>query len=76
MLREGAEEAVHSLNAGKVPGVDSIPSELLKNGGEAAATVPTVIRRMIWETRPGMAEGFGTVVRHTYTSVRTIAPPA
>ena len=31
--REEVEEAVRSLKAGKSPGVDNIPSELLKNGG-------------------------------------------
>ena len=41
VLREEAEEAVYSLKAGKSPGVDKIPSELLKAGGEATITVLT-----------------------------------
>ena len=43
MLKEGVEEAVLSLKAGKSPGVDNIPSELLKNGGKATIIVLTVI---------------------------------
>ena len=38
MLREEAEEAVRSLQAGKFPGVDNIPFELIKNGDEATTT--------------------------------------
>ena len=37
VLREEVEEAMHGLKAGNSPGVDSIPSELLTNGGEATA---------------------------------------
>ena len=43
MLKEEVEEAVRNPKAGKSPGVDNIPSELLKNGGETAPTVLTVI---------------------------------
>ena len=50
MLREEAKEAVRSLKAGKSPGMDNIPSELFKNGGEAA-TVLTAICQKIWETK-------------------------
>ena len=42
VLREEIEGAVHSLKAGMSPGVDNIPSEPLKNGGEAR-TVSTAI---------------------------------
>ena len=48
VLREEVEEAVHSLKAGKSPGVDNIPSELLKNGDEATTTVLTAICQKIW----------------------------
>ena len=41
VLKEGVEEAVLSLKAGKSPGVDNDPSQLLKNEGEATRTVPT-----------------------------------
>ena len=51
MLGEEVEEAVHSLKAGKSPGVDNIPSELLRNGGEATTTVMTAICQTISETK-------------------------
>ena len=47
VLREEVEEAVCSLKAGKSSGVDNIPSELLKNGGEATTTVLTAICQKI-----------------------------
>ena len=51
MLREVVEEAVRSLKSGKSEGVDNIPSELLKNGGEATTTVLTTICQKILETK-------------------------
>ena len=45
MLGEEADEAMRSLKTGKSLGVDNIPSELLKNGGEATATVLKAIYR-------------------------------
>ena len=51
MLKEEAEEAVCSLKAGKSPGVDNIPSELLKNGVEATPTVLKAICKNIWKTK-------------------------
>ena len=48
MLGEEVEEAVRSLKAG----VDIIPSELLKNGGDAITmSVLTAICQKIWETK-------------------------
>ena len=41
------EEVVRNPRAGKYPGVDNIPSELLKNGGETTTTVLTVICQKI-----------------------------
>ena len=41
VLKEGVTEVVPSLNAGKSTGVDKLPSELLKNGGETTTTVLT-----------------------------------
>ena len=41
VLREEVEEAVHSLKAGKSPGVDTNSSELLNNGCEATTTALT-----------------------------------
>ena len=49
VLMEEVKEAVHSLKAGKSPGVDNmdnIPSELFRNGGEATTTVLTAICRI------------------------------
>ena len=51
MLRKAVEEAVRGLKTGKSPGVDSIPSELLQNGGEATTTVLTVMCQKIWEMK-------------------------
>ena len=55
MLREEVEEVVHSLKAGKSPGVD-ISSELLKNGGEARITVLAAIRQKILEMKEWIKE--------------------
>ena len=51
VLREEVEEAVPRLKAGKSPGVDNIPSELLKNGGDATTTVLTALCQKIRETK-------------------------
>ena len=51
MLREEVEEVVHSLKAGKSPGVDNFPCELLKIGSEETTSVPTAICKKIWETK-------------------------
>ena len=51
MLREEVKEVVHSLKAEKSPGVDNIPSDLLKNGGEATTTVLTTICQKILVTK-------------------------
>ena len=50
VLREEVEEAVRNPRAGKSPGVDNIPSDLSKNGGETT-TVLTVICQNIWEMK-------------------------
>ena len=47
---------MRSLKAGKSPGVDNIPSELLNNGGEATTTVVTAICQKIWETKEWLKE--------------------
>ena len=51
VLREEVEEAVHSLKAGQSPRVDIIPSELLKNGGEATTTALTAMCQKVLETK-------------------------
>ena len=45
------EEVVRNPRAGKYPGVDNIPSELLRNGGETTTAVLTVIRQKIGDTK-------------------------
>ena len=50
VLREEADEVVRNPRAGKSPGVDNIPSELRKDGGETT-TVLTVICQNIWEMK-------------------------
>ena len=50
ILRDEVEQAVNSLKHGKSAGVDNIPSELIKNGGEAMIDALTVICNKIWET--------------------------
>ena len=50
ILREEVELAVKSLKHGKAAGVDNIPSELLKSGGEAMIDALTSICNKIWET--------------------------
>ena len=47
---------MHILKAGKSPGVDNIPTELLKNGGEATATVLTALCKKIWEMKECLKE--------------------
>ena len=51
MLREEVEEAVRNPREGKSPGVDNIPSVLLKNEGETTPTVLTVMYQKIWEMK-------------------------
>ena len=51
VLRGEVEEAVSNPKAGKSPGVDNIPSDLFKNGGETTPTVLTVICQTIRETK-------------------------
>ena len=60
MLREEVVEVVRSLKAGKSPGVDNIPSELLKNGGDMPEDLGD----------EGMAEGVDTIAHHTFTKER------
>ena len=44
------EAAVQSLNKGKSAGVDNIPAELVRAGGEDVITAPTTICNKIWQT--------------------------
>ena len=71
------EEAVHSLKAGKSPGVDNILSELLKNGGEATTIVLKAIHaRRSGRQRNGRRGGRNYHRKAISSNVRTIAPSA
>ena len=50
-LRAEVEEAVRSLKIGKSPGIDNIPAELWKQGGQESIKVLTHICQKIWETK-------------------------
>ncbi|GFR70089.1 endonuclease-reverse transcriptase [Elysia marginata] len=49
--RPELEAAVKSLKLGKAPGVDNIPSELLKAGGEEVNNIPTALCQRIWNEK-------------------------
>ena len=51
VLKEEVEAAVRSLKIGKSPGVDNIPSELLKSGGEETVKALTALCQKIWEEK-------------------------
>ena len=76
-LREEVEESVHSLKAGKSSEIDTISSELLKNGSEAT-TVLTVTCQKIWEMKEWPKEWIQSLVipQATSSNVRTIVPSA
>ena len=63
MLREEAEEVVHSLKARK-SGADNIPAELLKNEDKETTAVLTVICQMIWETMKRPKEWIQSLIIH------------
>ena len=67
---EEDEEAVNTLKTGKSPGVDNIPSELLKNGGEATTTVLTAICQKIWETKEWPKSGH-SLLSYLYQTTTT-----
>ena len=50
ILESEVEAAIHALQIGKSPGVDNIPSELLKSGGDILKKLLTDICYKIWET--------------------------
>ena len=50
ILREEVEAAVKSLKKGKSAGVDSIPAEALRQGGEAIVNALLIICNKIWRT--------------------------
>ncbi|KAK3893242.1 hypothetical protein Pcinc_002931 [Petrolisthes cinctipes] len=50
ILRDEVVAAVDSLRSGKSAGVNNIPSELLKHGGESTIDMLTMICNKIWQT--------------------------
>ena len=50
ILKEEVESAIRALKDGKAAGVDNIPAELIKNGGESVIELPTKICNKTWQT--------------------------
>ena len=50
ILRRELEAAVQSLKKGKSAGVDNIPAELVREGGDDVITALTIICNKIWQT--------------------------
>ena len=50
ILREEVETAIRSLKNGKAAGVDNVPAELIKNGGETVTDILLKICNKIWQT--------------------------
>ena len=50
VLRDEVEAAISSLKHGKAAGVDNIPAELIKYGGETVIDILTSICNKIWQT--------------------------
>ena len=67
-LREEVEKAVPSLKAGKSPGVNNIPSELLKNGSGARTSPDSNMPEDLGDKE--VAEGVDTIARHPFTKER------
>ena len=51
VLEEEVKEAMNSIKKGKSPGVDNIPGELIKNGGEEMVKAVTTICQRIWRDK-------------------------
>ena len=58
------EEVLHSLQAGKSPGVENIPSELLRRRGNTKCPDSDMPDNLGDE---GMAEEMDTITRNTFT---------
>ena len=50
ILESEVEDAIRTLNIVKSPGIDNIPAELLKSGGDILKKLLTDICNKIWET--------------------------
>ena len=68
-MREEVEETVCSLKTGKSPGMDNIPSKLLKTGRRGNNHSPdSDTQEDLGEE--GMAEGVFTIARQNFTKER------
>ena len=50
ILKSEVIHAIKSLKNGKSPGIDNVPSELLKGGGEALNDIITKLCQKVWST--------------------------
>ncbi|KAH3790361.1 hypothetical protein DPMN_168559 [Dreissena polymorpha] len=50
-------EEVRNLKVGKYPGVDNVPTKLIKHGGEAATAASTVLNQRSGRSRSGLRSG-------------------
>jgi hypothetical protein len=50
ILEEEVKAALHQISNDKAPGVDEIPIELIKAGGDEAARVITMLCQTVWDT--------------------------
>ena len=51
VLQDEVADAVRNLKEGKSPGIDNVPAELLKHGGETVVSIFTKLCQKIWETK-------------------------
>ena len=51
ILKHEVEAAVSSLKAGKSPGIDNIPAELVRAGGKETVDILTALCQKIWEQK-------------------------
>lgn len=51
IVQEEVKRAIQSLKGGKSPGVDSVPAELIKVGGEDMVKVFIIHHWKIWATK-------------------------
>ncbi|KAI8509548.1 hypothetical protein Bbelb_133960 [Branchiostoma belcheri] len=51
VLRDEVADAVRNMKSGKSPGVDNVPAELLKHGGEPVVNIYTVLCQKIWKEK-------------------------
>ena len=62
ILREEVEEAIRSLPNEKSPGIDGIPGELIKHGGESMISTLTEICQKCWEQKKWPTEWTKSII--------------